>query len=94
MSKQQYIIEAELLCTEDCYIQLDYTRCDNVIVRKGQIVEAFFDDLGVHLKFNNCYYPYRVSDMANHFVINHTTNIRTDNVAIYTKPIKTMQAKR
>lgn len=85
MNKRRYDFETELLCTKDCNLQYTYTealRC-----KKGEIYKVVINDAGVKFKIGGCYtYPFSIYDIADDFIINHTTDIHADKITIYEKP--------
>jgi hypothetical protein len=85
MIKRRYEFETELLCTKDCKLKYTYTK--ELECKKDKVYKVIIDDAGVRFKIDGCYtYPFSICDIADDFVINHTTDIHADKIAIYTNP--------
>lgn len=79
MIKRRYDFEVELLCTNSCILAISYDR--ELICHKGKTYKAIIENSGVRFKVDNYYtYAFRISDIANDFVIKQTNIVKADKI--------------
>ena len=84
--KRRYDFETELLCTHSC-ILADADDHNNkkrdLICHKDKTYKVAIGDYGVRFKIGNYYSDaFRISDMANYFIIKQENIVKADKVII------------